>query len=94
MGVLVSGRHCAICDRPIAEGRTVCSPECFRTYMSIFRQRANVTREILTNFQPRRASWATRARPGSPQKIAVLRWRYEHGEELFHPQDVTLLDAD
>lgn len=31
----------------------------------------------------------TDARPGSPEKIEVMRLRYENGEHLYHPQDAT-----
>jgi len=30
---------------------------------------------------------ATRARPGSPEKIEVMRRRWERGEALHHPDD-------
>lgn len=31
----------------------------------------------------------TSARPGSPEKIAVMRARHEANEELYHPDDET-----
>jgi len=61
--------------------------------MSLLRQKREANKTIAFDGQIRPASWPTRARPGSPRKIAVLRWRYEHGEELFHPQDVTLFEG-
>jgi len=38
-------------------------------------------------FQPKPASAPTTAKPGSSEKIAVLRARIERGEHLWHPSD-------
>jgi hypothetical protein len=40
-------------------------------------------------FEPRPAATPTHARPGSPEKIAVLEARAAAGEALFHPDDAT-----
>lgn len=92
--IVKKARCCAICDQPIPGHRRVCSLDCFRAYMSLVGKRANLLREIETGQRPRPASRPTSARPGSPQKIAVLRERFENGEELFHPQDAILLGGD
>lgn len=34
----------------------------------------------------------TKARPGSPEKVAILRQRAELRQELWHPDDATLWD--
>lgn len=92
MGQVNCESTCIVCGQPILPGRKVCSAGCKGALAARFTRGANVVHEIFANFQPKPASWWTYARPGSQEKIEVLRWRYEHGEELFHPNDVTLLD--
>lgn len=41
---------------------------------------------------PITTTYSTSARPGTPQKIAVLRQRFEANQELWHPSDATDLD--
>lgn len=43
------------------------------------------------DFVPWRQSTPTDARPGSPEKIEVLRQRVLRGEPLFHPRDAQVL---
>lgn len=38
-------------------------------------------------FEPKPAKQSTEARPGSDEKVEVLRRRVEQGEELWHPDD-------
>ena len=82
--------QCVVCGNPVPPGRKVCSPSCKGALSSL--QRRALGHQIQINYQPKPASWCTHARPGCAEKIAVLRWRYEHGEELFHPNDFTVLD--
>jgi len=79
---------CIVCGNPVLPGRKVCSLSCSGALTA----KAGLIHQIQVNYQPKPASWWTYARPGSAEKIAVLRWRYEHGEELFHPNDFTVLD--
>lgn len=44
------------------------------------------------DYGPTAAGVATTARPGSPEKVAVLIGRLERGEPLFHPDDPVLRD--
>jgi hypothetical protein len=44
----------------------------------------------LDDYEPVPASWPTKARPGTLEKLMVLAERVERGEELFSPQDVRL----
>ena len=83
---------CIVCGNPVLPGRKVCSPSCSGALAAVYVLNANLVQQINVNYQPKPASWWTHARPGSAEKIAVLRWRYEHGEELFHPNDFTVLD--
>jgi hypothetical protein len=46
--------------------------------------------EVEHLFQPRPATKATLAWPGSIEKIAALAARAERGEELYHPDDETI----
>ena len=39
------------------------------------------------DFEPQPAAERTAARPGSPEKIEVMRRRVARGEALFHPDD-------
>jgi len=52
------------------------------------RNRYASTAPALKRFRNKRlAPASTRARPGSPEKIAVLAARWEQGFDLFHPHD-------
>ena len=37
---------------------------------------------------------ATQARPGSPEKIQVMKRRVQRGQQIFHPGDATISDYD
>lgn len=84
----LSERTCPVCGTKfLHERRATCSRNCWYKYI---KQRANEQRllaDILRNYRPKPASLPTLARPGSKAKIAVLQWRFENGEELFHPDD-------
>lgn len=44
-----------------------------------------------SRFRPKPCSKPTKARPGSEEKIRVIRARVAAGEELWHPADETVL---
>jgi hypothetical protein len=59
----------------------------------------NIYQEILAkghdeDFEPRRRGTPTTAKPGSVEKLAVLRDRVDRGEPLFVPGDETILAND
>jgi hypothetical protein len=54
------------------------------TIVGRFRKAADIL-EVLTYELPMPV--ATRAHPGSREKIEVMRHRWEHGEALHHPND-------
>jgi hypothetical protein len=45
------------------------------------------TGDTLQHWEPGLAAIPTQAKPGSPEKIAILQSRLEHGQELWHPED-------
>ena len=45
------------------------------------------TGDTLQHWEPGLAAIPTQAEPGSPEKIAILQSRLEHGQELWHPED-------
>jgi hypothetical protein len=45
------------------------------------------TGDTLQHWEPGLAAIPTQAEPGSPEKIAILRSRLEHGQALWHEQD-------
>jgi hypothetical protein len=45
------------------------------------------TGDTLQHWEPSLEAIPTQAEPGSPEKIAILQSRLEHGQELWHPQD-------
>jgi hypothetical protein len=56
-----------------------------KRHRSVIEQIQNVGEEGW--FVPQPCERATDAPPGSLKKIEVLRWRVEHGQELWHPDD-------
>lgn len=45
------------------------------------------------DFEPRPCATASRANPGTAEKISELAARYERGEELWHPDDESHLEG-
>ena len=45
------------------------------------------TGDTLQHWEPSLEAIPTQAEPGSPEKIAILQSRLEHGQDLWHPQD-------
>jgi hypothetical protein len=79
-------RHCQAA--PVSRPRGLCW-KCFYTpgvrdqYPPAF-----VPTGVRDGFGPRpRPETPTRARPGSPEKIEVLRQRAQRRQELWHPED-------
>jgi hypothetical protein len=44
--------------------------------------------ERMRKFAPRPTLYL----PGTPEKVAVMKWRYEMGYQIFHPMDATYED--
>lgn len=73
---------------------------CCRCYSKIYRRPIDITKlyanrgrmEKLTK-KPPMPSEATQAHPGSREKATVMAERYERGEQIFHPDDLTWGDV-
>ncbi len=84
-------RHCG--ERPICRPRRLCWI-CY--YLPGVRERYPITSRFGLrglangNFAPPGPVFPTQAKPGSPEKIAVLAERVRQGVALWHPDDATL----
>lgn len=86
--------HCQHChERPICRPRRLCWV-CFYTpgVRGRYPSTSRFARRGLANgcFTPPPPTFPTQARPGSPEKIAVLSERVRSRVSLWHPEDATL----
>lgn len=81
-------RHCKNPDHVVNRPRGLCW-RCFHTpgVKNKYQSTSKYARQGVGNVPATVTPEPTPARPGSPEKLAVLEQRAERGEHLFHPLD-------